>query len=174
MALHEAALLHRARTRRPDGATGAAQTQFCRSTGRSTAESHALAPTWAGTEAFFSGLLVERSGPMIVGRACASTTEQVPASRLRIATSGRPTSSAYFRQRGAQRRAPAGPDFVREGNMFWVTRLDRLARSAADLLEIVARLDRKGVMLRMMELSLDTSTSTDELMSTVMGQHRRI
>ena len=36
-------------------------------------------------------------------------------------------------------------DYVREGDTFTVTKLDRLARSVGDLLEIVARLEAKKV-----------------------------
>ncbi len=63
----------------------------------------------------------------------------------------------------------AALDFVREGDVFVVTKLDRLARSVANLLEIVARLERKGVTLRILNLGLDTSTPTGKLMLTVMG-----
>ena len=37
----------------------------------------------------------------------------------------------------------AALDYVREGDTFTVTKLDRLARSVGDLLEIVARLEAK-------------------------------
>ncbi len=63
----------------------------------------------------------------------------------------------------------AALDFVREGDVFVVTKLDRLARSVANMLEIVARLERKGVALRILNLGLDTSTPTGRLMLTVMG-----
>ena len=39
-------------------------------------------------------------------------------------------------------------DFVREGDTLTITKLDRLARSTSDLLGIVAKLDAKGVALR--------------------------
>ena len=39
-------------------------------------------------------------------------------------------------------------DFVREGDTVVITRLDRLARSVADLLNIVARLETKKAALR--------------------------
>ena len=53
-------------------------------------------------------------------------------------------------------------DYVREGDTFTVTKLDRLARSVGDLLEIVARLEAKKVSLRVLSMSgaepLDTGT----------------
>jgi DNA invertase Pin-like site-specific DNA recombinase len=67
----------------------------------------------------------------------------------------------------------AALDFVREGDTFCVTKLDRLARSVADLLAIVARLEAKTVSLRVLSVfgnqALDTSTSTGRLMLAVIG-----
>jgi DNA invertase Pin-like site-specific DNA recombinase len=67
----------------------------------------------------------------------------------------------------------AALDYVREGDGFAVTKLDRLARSVGDLLAIVARLEAKGVSLRVLSMSgtqpLDTSTATGKLMLAVIG-----
>jgi DNA invertase Pin-like site-specific DNA recombinase len=64
-------------------------------------------------------------------------------------------------------------DYVREGDSFTVTKLDRLARSVGDLLAIVARLEAKKVSLRVLSMSgtqsLDTSTATGRLMLAVIG-----
>jgi len=64
-------------------------------------------------------------------------------------------------------------DYVREGDAFTITKLDRLARSVGDLLEIVARLEAKRVSLRVLAMSgsqpLDTGTATGRLMLAVIG-----
>jgi DNA invertase Pin-like site-specific DNA recombinase len=64
-------------------------------------------------------------------------------------------------------------DYVREGDTSTVTKLDRLARSVGDLLEIVARLEAKMVSLRVLAMSgaqpLDTSTAMGRLMLAVIG-----
>jgi DNA invertase Pin-like site-specific DNA recombinase len=64
-------------------------------------------------------------------------------------------------------------DYVREGDTFIVTKLDRLARSVGDLLEIVARLEAKTVSLRVLAMSgsqpLDTGTATGRLMLAVIS-----
>jgi DNA invertase Pin-like site-specific DNA recombinase len=64
-------------------------------------------------------------------------------------------------------------DFCREGDGFVVTKLDRLARSVGDLLNIVSRLEAKKVSLRVLSMSgsqpLDTSTATGRLMLAVIG-----
>ena len=67
----------------------------------------------------------------------------------------------------------AALDYVREGDIFSVTKLDRLARSVGDLLNIVGRLEAKKVSLRVLAMSgtqpLDTSTATGRLMLAVIG-----
>ena len=48
--------------------------------------------------------------------------------------------------------------FIRAGDTLMVTRIDRLARSVADLEKIVATLKAKGAFLRATEQPIDTST----------------
>jgi DNA invertase Pin-like site-specific DNA recombinase len=50
-------------------------------------------------------------------------------------------------------------DFVRKGDTLVVTRIDRLARSVADLQQIVLNLKAKGVALKATEQPIDTSTA---------------
>ena len=67
----------------------------------------------------------------------------------------------------------AALNYVREGDTFTGTQLDRLARSVGDLLEIVARLEAKKVSLRVLSMSgsqpLDTGTAMGRLMLAVIG-----
>lgn len=49
--------------------------------------------------------------------------------------------------------------FLREGDTLMVTKVDRLARSVADLQDIVRELRRKGVALKATDQSIDTSTA---------------
>ncbi len=60
-------------------------------------------------------------------------------------------------------------EFVREGDVLVVTKLDRLARSVADLVAITAALRSKGVELRILTMNLDTSTPTGKLMLNLLG-----
>lgn len=60
-------------------------------------------------------------------------------------------------------------DFIREGDTLVVTKLDRLARSVAHLLEISGRIKAKGAHLRILDLAIDTSTATGELLLTMVG-----
>src|SRR5215472_10991701 len=49
-------------------------------------------------------------------------------------------------------------EYAREGDIFVVTKLDRLARSVAHLVEITAELKRKGVALKIIDMGVDTGT----------------
>ncbi|SMD20275.1 recombinase family protein [Rhizobium sp. RU36D] len=60
-------------------------------------------------------------------------------------------------------------DYVREGDTLVVTKLDRLARSMANLMEIMGKLRSKGVELKILALNLDTSTPTGKLMLNMLG-----
>ena len=55
-------------------------------------------------------------------------------------------------------------DFVREGDIFIVTRLDRCSRSVLDLYKIIEKLANKKVDFKATEQEIDTSTSTGRLM----------
>ena len=61
-------------------------------------------------------------------------------------------------------------DFAREGDIFCVTRLCRLARSVGDLHRIVEKLTAKNVAFRCLNQSgVDTDTSSGRLMLSVLG-----
>jgi DNA invertase Pin-like site-specific DNA recombinase len=60
-------------------------------------------------------------------------------------------------------------DFVREGDTIYIHDFSRLARSTKDLLDIVERLNAKGVHLISNKENLDTSTPTGKLMLTMIG-----
>ena len=66
-------------------------------------------------------------------------------------------------------RLTAALEYVREGDTLVVTKLERLARSVAHLVEIVGELERKGAALKILDLGMDTSTPTGRLMLTVIG-----
>jgi len=60
-------------------------------------------------------------------------------------------------------------DYVREGDIVVVTKLDRIARDTQHLLSIVERLETKGVSFKVLNMNLDTSTPTGKLMLTMLG-----
>jgi DNA invertase Pin-like site-specific DNA recombinase len=70
---------------------------------------------------------------------------------------------------GPRRALEEAIDFAREGDALVVTKLDRLARSVADLVGIVERLTKKGVGLRILAMGVDTATPTGKLVLNVLG-----
>lgn len=58
---------------------------------------------------------------------------------------------------------------LREGDVLVVTKLDRLARSVADLVAITARLKAVGACLKVLDSPIDMTTPYGELILTVLG-----
>lgn len=60
-------------------------------------------------------------------------------------------------------------DFAREGDEIYIHDFSRLARSTKDLLNIIEKLDTKGVKLVSNKENIDTHTPTGKLMLTMIG-----
>ena len=60
-------------------------------------------------------------------------------------------------------------DYVRDGDSLVITKLDRLARSTRDLLNIMNRLEEKNVKLVVLDKQIDTSSATGMLLFTMLG-----
>lgn len=60
-------------------------------------------------------------------------------------------------------------EILRSGDVLIVWRLDRLGRSLKDLIEWVNYLDSKGVALKSLEESIDTTTATGKLTFHIFG-----
>jgi DNA invertase Pin-like site-specific DNA recombinase len=60
-------------------------------------------------------------------------------------------------------------DYVRDGDTLVVTKLDRLARSTRDLLNILNTLEKKQVKLHVLDQQIDTSTPSGRLLVTMLG-----
>ncbi|MBF0876933.1 recombinase family protein [Gluconobacter cerevisiae] len=59
--------------------------------------------------------------------------------------------------------------YAREGDTLTVTRIDRLARSVADLQTIISRLRQAGIALRCTEQPIDTSTAAGKAFLDMLG-----
>src|SRR5215212_4445014 len=110
---------------------------------------------------------------VLVGYARTSTLEQdagLEAQRRELTSLGcervfaEQTSSV-----GPRKALDEALEFVRSGDTFVVTKLDRLARSVPHMWEIVEQLQAKGVTLRIVNLGIDTATPTGKLMLNVLG-----
>lgn len=60
-------------------------------------------------------------------------------------------------------------DFVRDGDTIYIHDFSRLARSTKDLLDIVEKLNAKGVHLVSNKENIDSSTPSGKLMLTMIG-----
>lgn len=109
----------------------------------------------------------------LIGYARTSTTEQLAgleAQRRDLTAAG--CTKLYEEQVSSvapRVQLEALIDYVRDGDVVVVTKLDRLARSMRDLLEIVDRIETKGASLRILAMQLDTATASGKLMLNVLG-----
>ena len=60
-------------------------------------------------------------------------------------------------------------DFLDEGDLLVVTKLDRLARSVRGMFEILDRIEQRKAGLIILGMNLDTTTATGRLMLNVLG-----
>ena len=60
-------------------------------------------------------------------------------------------------------------DFMRKGDVLTVTRIDRLARSLADLALLVREMEAKGIALKATEQPVDTSTPAGRAFLQMLG-----
>lgn len=110
---------------------------------------------------------------MIIGYARTSTVHQVAGFEAQVKELQMAGCEKIFQEQVSSRsnrpQLQTALEFVREGDAFVVTRLDRLARSVTDLMRIIDALERKRVGLRILNLGMDTQTPTGRLMLTVLG-----
>ncbi|MBM3604424.1 MAG: recombinase family protein [Alphaproteobacteria bacterium] len=109
----------------------------------------------------------------IVGYARTSTLEQVAGFEAQLRELKAAGCTKLFQEQvssvAKRQQLEACLDYLREGDTLIVTKLDRLARNVSHLGQLVAALKVKGVSLRILDLGLDTSTPTGELILNMMG-----
>ena len=108
---------------------------------------------------------------MLVGYCRSSTSEQIAGleaqERQLLATGCTKIMREMVSSVAVRLQLDAALDFVREGDVFVVTRLDRLARSTTDLLSIVGKLEAKGVGLRILDFGgseMDTKSPSGRML----------
>lgn len=110
----------------------------------------------------------------LVGYARTSTTDQKAGLEAQLRDLEQAGCTKVFREEISsvatdRPQLAAVLEWVREGDMLVVTKLDRLARSVADLVSITAALKAKGAGLRILAMNLDTATPTGKLMLNLLG-----
>jgi len=110
---------------------------------------------------------------MLVGYARTSTMDQEAGLEAQVRELKGLGCTKVFQEQtssvGARKALDEALAFTREGDTLVVTKLDRLARSVTHLGEIVDRLEAKKVALRILDLGVDTSSATGELVLNLMG-----
>ncbi|MDO3129658.1 recombinase family protein [Mycobacteroides abscessus subsp. bolletii] len=110
---------------------------------------------------------------MLIGYARVSTAEQSVGLQLdALQAAG---AERVFTDEGISGSVSSRPELdkcmevLREGDTLVVWRLDRLARSLKNLLELVESLSSKGIHLRSLTESIDTSSASGRLVLSVFG-----
>lgn len=111
---------------------------------------------------------------VLIGYARTSTTDQKAGLQAQLRDLDMAGCTKIFREElssvaATRPQLEAALEWVREGDVLVVTKLDRLARSVADLVQITEALRGKGVELRILSISLDTATPTGKLMLNLLG-----
>jgi DNA invertase Pin-like site-specific DNA recombinase len=109
---------------------------------------------------------------VLIGYARTSTTEQVAGlegQQRDLAAACTRIFSERVSSVAQRDQLEAALDYLRDGDVLTVTKLDRLARSMRDLVDIVERVEAKGAGLRILAMNLDTTTPTGRLMMNVLG-----
>ncbi|UFS71377.1 recombinase family protein [Geomonas sp. RF6] len=121
-------------------------------------------------------MIEEREAAMrdgkIIGYARVSTTEQhleVQLEQLKAAGCSKIFSEKKSGVDAKRVQLASMLDYVREGDQVVCCKLDRIARSTQDLLNIVDVLTAKGVSFKILNINLDTGTPTGKLMLTMLG-----
>jgi DNA invertase Pin-like site-specific DNA recombinase len=113
---------------------------------------------------------------VLVGYARTSTVEQCAGLEAQLRDLRATGCEKVFQEQtssiGERAQLEAALEYVREGDTIVVTKLDRLARSARGLNELVDTLDRKGVALRILNFGggpVDTRGAAGRLMLNVFA-----
>lgn len=109
---------------------------------------------------------------MLIGLARVSTTTQDHALQVDALTKAGCERIFTETVSGMRKERPelrAALDFARDGDVIVVYSLSRLARSIRNLLDIADELQRRGVGLRSLTESIDTSTPGGRFVFTILG-----
>lgn len=109
---------------------------------------------------------------MLVGYARVSTLDQNPSLQLDALTAAGCGRIYEERASGAQRdraELKAALDYMRDGDVLVVWKLDRLARSLGQLIGTVEGLKERGIGFRSLTEQIDTTTPTGTLTFHIFG-----
>ena len=108
-----------------------------------------------------------------IGYARTSTADQIAGLEAQVAELNANGIDRLFKEQVSSVAERAELDaalaYVRDGDTFIVTKLDRLARSMFDLQEITKTLERKGVDFVVLDQAIDTTTPAGRLTFHLLG-----
>jgi DNA invertase Pin-like site-specific DNA recombinase len=117
--------------------------------------------------------MIEMEGKMIIGYARVSTDGQTldaQQAALKAASADRVFAEKVSGAKTDRRQLQRAIEALGAGDVMLVTRLDRLARSTRDLLNVLATIAEKGAGFRSIaDAWADTTTPHGRLMLTVLG-----
>src|SRR5215472_12040322 len=110
---------------------------------------------------------------MLVGYARTSTTEQKAGFEAQIRDLREAGCEKIFQEQvssvATRVELERCVDYIRDTDAVVVTKLDRFARSVADVVDLERKIAAKGASLRILNMNVDTSTPTGRLVFNVMA-----
>jgi DNA invertase Pin-like site-specific DNA recombinase len=110
---------------------------------------------------------------MIIGYARTSTSDQQAGLEAQITELTKTGADRIFKEQVSsvtkRDELEAALDYLRDDDVLMVTKLDRLARSVADLMKIIERIKERSASLRILAMNLDTESATGKLMISILG-----
>lgn len=118
-------------------------------------------------------LVVDQPRGALIGYARTSTMDQAAGLEAQIRDLTAAGCTKIFQEQvssvGERAQLERAMDYAREGDTFVVTKIDRLARSISNLVEIIASLKSRGVAVRILALGMDTESPTGQLTVNILG-----
>lgn len=110
---------------------------------------------------------------LIIAYCRTSTAEQTAGLEAQIAELTKAGADRIFQEQvssvAKRDELDAALDYLRDDDVLMVTKLDRLARSVADLMTIIERIKSRNASLRILAMNLDTESATGKLMISILG-----
>ncbi|MFT7145401.1 MAG: DNA invertase Pin-like site-specific DNA recombinase [Yoonia sp.] len=121
------------------------------------------------------GTTDEKGNEMLIGYARTSTLDQKAGLEAQKEELAQANCQKVFVEQvssvdvKARLRLAEALEFIRDGDTLVITKLDRLARSVAHLMEVLSQLEAKKASLKVLSMGVDTATATGKLMLTLLG-----
>ena len=111
---------------------------------------------------------------MLIGYARTSTKDQEYSLEAQIQRLEESGCEKHYKEQvssvdAKREQLEAALDYIREGDVLVVTKLDRLARSVANTVEIQKALEKKNAGLKILDMDIDTTTPTGKLQFNLLA-----